>query len=528
MAGLLRCAPLLLLLGPSCGGADPVPAAPKDRPSVVFISVDTLTARHMSLYGYERLTTPALDTFAERATVFERCWANAPWTVPSYMSQFTGLNSAAFLHPSKTGTAHWDLALPQAHRTMAEYFQDAGYRTAAFIDNPNILADRGFAQGFDLYDDSATKLDHRHKGGGIDHITPIALDWLDQGPEGQPDFLFFQVLDVHGPYVAAGEFEGFFADQPGPVSSAMVPVALSDELIFGAIPHYIAQPVLEEGQLEVDRAILVDDYDEGIRAVDKALGKLLQQLQTRGILDDAIVIISADHGESMGEHDSYFSHVLNRGELLHVPLLIKLPGQAEGRRVQGNAQLIDLLPTMLELADLPDPGGLHGQSLVASLDGAELASVPSLSFNYFRDSESIVDGDWKLLVTNPNLANSKLIGFLSAPRTRAWLEGYFPGSKGLVYGTAALPFSVLDHTDQLKLHEDALQQLQGPYFSLHNIAEDPGELVDLAGQYPERVQTLWARLQEIRNVARERHIVADEVQELDAEAQALLDKLGYK
>lgn len=526
MSSLLRCVPLLLL-ATSCGETGPPPVALEDRPTVVFISVDTLTARHMSLYGYARETTPALEQFAQQATVFERCWANAPWTVPSYMSQFTGLNSAAFFNPSKTGTADWILALPEAHRTMAEYFQDAGYRTAAFIDNPNILADRGFDQGFDLFDDSATKLDHRHMGGGIDHITPLALDWLDQGPAGQPDFLFFQVLDVHGPYVSAGEFEGIFADTPSPVSSAMIPVALNDELIFGAIPHYIAQPVQEEGQLKVDRAILAEDYDEGIRAMDDALGKLLAQLEARGVLEDAVVIISADHGESMGEHDSYFSHVLNRGELLHVPLVIKLPGQTEGRRVEGNAQLIDLLPTMLELADLPDPGGLHGQSLAASLEGEKLESAPSLSFNWFRGSESIVDGDWKLLVTNPTLENSKFVGFLSAPRTRDWLLDYFPNSKGMVYGTPALPPSVIEKQDQKKLYLAMERELRGPYFDLYNIAEDPGELTNLAAQRPDLVESLWKRLQEVRDVARTRHIRVDKVKQLDAEAQAQLDKLGY-
>ena len=527
MASPLRCVPLLLLAS-SCGRTGPPPPPLADRPPVIFISVDTLTARHMSLYGYERETTPSLEQFAKRATVFERCWANAPWTVPSYMSQFTGLNSAAFFNPSKTGTADWILSLPEKHWTMAEYFQEAGYRTAAFIDNPNILADRGFDQGFDLYDDTATKLDHRHVGGGIDHITPLALDWLDQGPEGQPDFLFFQVLDVHGPYVSAGKFEGFFEGTPSPVPSATVPVALNDELIFGAIPHYIAQPVLEEGQVEVDSAVLVQDYDEGIRAMDAALGKLLARLHVSGVLDEAVVIISADHGESMGEHDSYFHHVINRGELLHVPLLIKLPGQTEGKRVQGNAQLIDLLPTMLELADLPDPGGLHGQSLVPALEGATLESAPSLSFNFFQGSESIVEGDWKLLVTDPTLENSKVVGYLSAPRTRDWLLGLYPNSKDKVFGTAALPTSVIAKADQKGLYQAVERELRGPFFELYNIAKDPGELTDLADQRPDLVESLWQRLQEVREVARSRHIRVDHVQELDAEAQAQLDKLGYK
>ena len=462
----------------------------------MFVSVDTLSARHTSLYGYQRPTTPGLDRLAESSVVFERCWANAPWTTPSYMSQFTGLYAAAFRRPERGDEDESDWAFADAHRTLAELFRDAGYRTAGFVDNHNVGPHLGFDQGFEVYDDSAAHLSALEPHGGIDHVVPLALAWLDGLESAEPFFLFVQVLDVHGPYVSAGSFAGTFGDAPTPVADRRVPVALEHDSILGAIPLYVAEPVQEDGAGELRVRPLLDAYDEGIRALDDALGRFLAELDARGVLDRALLVLSADHGESLVEHESYFDHQLLHGEELHVPLLLRPPGGTAPRRIETDVQLVDLYPTLAALVGIEVRGELSGRSLLPALAGEPLPSTPSIAFADFGACRSIALDGWKLVETNPSLESMGPVGFLSAPRTRAWIAGRFPEFEGKVFGTQAMPPSMLDGVDADALFAEAKGELLGPFRALYDLASDPGELEDVSAAHPERVRALLALLDE--------------------------------
>ena len=492
-------------------------------PSVIFVSVDTLSARHMSLYGYPRPTTPGLEQLAESSLVFERCWANAPWTAPSYMSQFTGLYAESFLRegPVEDGANAWSFA--QGHRTIAELYQELGFRTAAFIDNPNLPAEWGFAQGFDVYDTVAAQISIEETDGGVRHVVPRALAWLDELRSEEPFFLFVQVLDVHGPYLFAGEHDGAFDPSSLPVADRTVPVASGHETMFGAIPRYVAEPLLEEGVHELRAGALIDDYDEGVRAMDDALQDLLAGLEDRGVLDDVVFVLSADHGESMVEHDSYFGHQLLHGEELHVPLLIRPPGGTIGARIDTDVQLVDLYPTLAEFAGLNVEAGSHGRSLAGALRGEKLTEAPSVARGDFLDARSIVLDGWKLVETRPSVATAGVLGVVTSAPARAWIDENYPELRGKIFGTSELPLTALSRIDLGALHT-ALDQRKT---ALYDLNQDPGETKDLSQLHPEKVRELRERLEAISSRARAAFLEDGTDVHFDAATRAELEKLGY-
>ena len=523
---------LLVALTAGCG-TELGNGAASDRPSVVFLSLDTLSARHMSLYGYGRDTTPCIDRFAEDAVVFERCWANAPWTTPSYMSQFTGLHAASFNKPGELeeGESAWFLS--PSHETLAEVLRGAGYHTAAFIDNPNVGAHLGFDQGFELFDDSAAERSIEDPEGGMLHIAPLALAWLDGLEPDERFFLFVQALDVHGPYLPHDDWKGTYRNAPATIVDRTVPIALGHDAILGAIPKYIADPIQAEGETELSVRALIDAYDEGIRGLDAALGSFFDALDERGLLDDAFVVISADHGESMVAHESYFDHQLLHGEELHVPLIVRPPGGlAGGRRVGQGVQLIDLYPTLIELAGA-SVSGVHGRSLARVWTGStddRRKEPPLVARGDFLDSRSIVVGNWKLIETNPTPNSGGVVGFLTTPRARRWIGARFPEFEGKVFGTAQLPASTLDGVDVTALFEEAKGELLGPFHALYDLNADPGESIDVSAQHPERVAELLARLDSESRRAEEARILdgaSDANGETSPEMIEELRKLGY-
>lgn len=510
-------------------GVDP----PQARgPSFVFVSVDTLSARHMSLYGYERRTTPELDAWAREAVVFDRCTANAPWTTPSYMSQLTGLYPGAFrplgVEPDDEG---WPWPISPERSTLAEVLAAAGYRTAAFTDNPNIRPGLGFDQGFELYDTQAAAIPAEDPDGGIRNVAPRALAWLDRLGADEPFFLFVQVLDVHGPYLPDEPWRGGFAADGVGGGSYDAPVALQHGTIFGAIPRYIAAPVLAAGgdAAALPTASFVEAYDEEIRALDAELGAFLRGLEERGLVERTCVIVSADHGESMTEHASLFDHQLLYGADLHVPLLFRGRGVSAPRRVSERVQLVDLYPTVLELAGRPLPAMLHGRSLVPFLEGGTLAPAPTFAQGDLLEARAVVSGNWKLVEQRLSVRSCGIVGFLSHPRVRRWLAPYDPRFSKAVFGTAELPPATLDPSEMGALWGRAQAELLHPWLELYDLEQDPGELHDLAATEPDVVSRLSALLDERSREAMAARLprAASAGAEPTAAEAAELEKLGY-
>jgi arylsulfatase len=490
--------------GPETGPRSALPA----RPAVIFLSIDTLGARNTSLHGYARDTTPHLSALAEEAVVFERCLANAPFTGPSYVSQFTGLlpkcsavDREEFKRANGRLPRAWELLrIPEGRLTLTELLQAAGYHTAAFVDNPHVAAHMGLGQGFELFDDSAARVSSRDPEGGIRLIVPKALAWIDSLPEGEPFFLFANVLDVHQPYLPDPEFLAPFQDDALGRDTAELAVGSGG---FGAIDIGHVRDAFGKPPFprRLAPATIVARYDAEVRAVDEALGRFLSGLRARGLLERTIFACSADHGEAMAQPDYKFGHGTHVEEVLHVPLLLRLPdGAHANRRIAAPVQLLDLFPTLAELLGLTPPAGLQGRSLVPLLAGQPFGERPFWHENGRLQSSAVTEGEWRLVATSPGL---RIQCVLSA-RGRAWLAEHYPDLGGDFFlGGIGEALNTGPRAKQALI--ECRKALVGPFFELYHLPSDPHLLHDVAEQHPELVQRLKARLKEAQELgARER------------------------
>lgn len=346
---------LLAGLVPAC--SEPA-GAPSARPSVILVSIDTLRADHLGLYGYERETSPFLDRLAERGVVFERAFSPVAWTLPAHMTMLTGL------YPEQHGVLAGDLALAPEVPLLAERFARAGYRTVGLYQPTWVHPRHGFDRGFEVFRAHA----NAEQAGA--HL----FEELARIPVEQPLFLFVHLFDVHSDPADSCTLYS----TPEPYRELFVPGAA--ERLAGVT--YVG---LKDGKKiePARRADMIALYDEGIRHVDAALGEWFARLEDEGRLANALVAVTADHGESLGQRGPLGGHGGLHQEGIHVPLILRLPGDARaGTRVRESAHLIDLAPTLLEFAGLPRPAGLPGLSLLAALPAARSLGGSHDSYGY--------------------------------------------------------------------------------------------------------------------------------------------------
>jgi arylsulfatase len=508
--------------------------APDARPpSILFVSLDTLAAGHTSLHGYARRTTPNLAALAAEAVVFERCLANAPWTSPSYASQFTGLlpeSSWSAPDPERTRPEapdepwrRWNV--PAARVTLAETLLAAGYRTAAFIDNPMCGAVFGFEQGFERFDTSAAEIPAQDPEGGLRAQLPLVLDWL-AAQRGAPAFAFVNALDVHEPYLPAARVARQFEGDELARSPEEQPIGRDGR--FAVVPERQARTLLGPGELpaRMRTAPLVERYDAEILDLDAVLGELVAGLRERGLLDELVLVITADHGETMGAPEHKFGHGTQVEAVLHVPLVVRLPGGAHGgTRVRAPVQLVDLYPTLAELAGARVPAGLHGRSLVGALAGAALASDPIVHQGGRLQSRAVSDGEWRLVITQPGY---DINGLVSSARGRAWFAAHQPELLPMLDAGLSLPEMLARRSDLKQIVNRAHAELRGPFFELYHLPSDPHQLVDRAAAEPALVARLRAVFEQAEHRAAEERVrvpvKATELAPADAEE---LRALGY-
>jgi len=329
-------------------------------PNVLLIVLDTQRADHMSLFGYDRPTTPGLDDLAGTSLVFDGAYANSSWTLPAHASLFTG--RLPFEH--RAGELRRPY-LDDRHRTLAEALRHRGYATGGFVANvywcsrPTGL-DRGFIRYEDLYGNlgdalARTVLGRRlayevlPKVGRVempgrkraDRINRDVLAWIDDLGD-RPFFAFLNYFDVHGPYLPPEPFAGRFAGAGA--TGRLERQRAAGRIELGALTGDIELPSPEELQENVDA------YDESILYLDAHLDRLFDALDRRGLLDRTLVIVTSDHGESFGEHGLlHHGHSLYLDQL-HVPLLVRLPGQVPAGRRVAEAVGIERVPaTVMDL-----------------------------------------------------------------------------------------------------------------------------------------------------------------------------------
>lgn len=337
--------------------------------NVLVVLADTVRSDRLGCYGSALGLTPEIDRFAEGAVRFERAFAHAPWTLPSVASLFTSRCPAGHGAGGHIGTFS---VLPQDAVTVAEVFRDAGAETHAITNVLFLSSTFGMEQGFATVDLEASdsNLEVRRAG----PTTDAALRWLDEHGE-KPFFLFVHYFDPHLVYDPPQPFRERFADPQDRSSSGP---------LFGTRQEMIA---FREGRIVLEPSLvrrLEKLYNGEVAYVDSEVGRLLEGVSARGLDENTIVVITSDHGEEFLDHGGFeHGHALY-DELLHVPLILRVPSLLEAaappaRSVPITVRQIDLAPTLCELAGLPEVPAFEGESLVPLLRGEAGKDRPVLS-----------------------------------------------------------------------------------------------------------------------------------------------------
>jgi arylsulfatase len=348
----------------SAGYDAPRPEGPAKR--VILITCDTLRADHLGVYGYQRPTSPALDAFAAECVVFDDCSATSSITGPSLSAIMTGL------YPDELGTFLNHFQMPPEAVTIAELAREAGYRTAGVVSNPVLkhypaLGEIGVRQGFQHWDDEMNVAEENRphlKERLAPDTAAAAIRWLERQRATGDDgfFLWVHFQDPHGPYTPPEEFASLFETHYE--TDVRIPIGKT-RFGRGQIPKY--QALGGEQAPVLHPAVYRDRYDAEIRFFDTAFGELVGWLREADWLDESLVVMTADHGEALGENGYWFSHGENvyRG-VIHVPLLVRYPKGAarpSGNRVATCVNHLDLWPTFQEALGL-EPLANRGTSLL--------------------------------------------------------------------------------------------------------------------------------------------------------------------
>lgn len=319
------------------------------HPNVLLVTVDTLRADHLGAYGYERETSPEFDRLASEGVLFADAITPVPTTAPALASLLTSR------HPDAHGVRENFGELPSEMQTIGEAFAAAGYSTAGFFGNGAIK--NGFGQGLDRFEPFKDHWFFNDRAG-----TSKAIDWLESARE--PWFLWIHFMDPHGPYNSSPpERSAGFTYPETPGLTRELPRVEQNHGI-GVLPKYQQLP---------DQARVVDyvrRYDGEIAGTDLEIGKLRRALEKSKQLTRTLVVVTADHGESLGEDDYFFQHggMLNEPSV-RVPLLLRHPKLPAGVKTKTPASIVDVFPTLTALAGLPAPAGAVGRDLSGTLTG---------------------------------------------------------------------------------------------------------------------------------------------------------------
>ena len=441
----------------------------------MIISLDTLRADVMRAYGATgRIPTPVtpnLDRFADEGVVFTRCYTPSPRTTQAMASLFTGL------YPVNHGAFGLFHTLSQDANTLSEVLADEGYSTMAITTNYFLRGGRGFEQGFEVYDDF---LHYGNMEYAEDVVRRVEFGLTTQPPEGK-FFMWVHFLDPHWRYDPPSDaLKVFDRDYPGPFT---VYADIDSSLVTRG------EVIFENSLSKRDRQHMQRRYLAEINYMDGHVRRLIELMRNRGMLDNTIVLIVADHGESMGEHDYYYAH----GETLHegtvrVPAILHWPNGIDPGEYDGLTSLVDLMPTILDLM------GLDGDAL--DMDGVSLADA--ISDGSEPRKVAFLESDYQLIhPENPDFH----IGEDGATPRSKW--------RGVVAGDHKL----------LRIPTEG-----GERYELYNLVSDPGEQVNLAEAQPALLAELKPLLDEWDEIVDSQRT---EPTEMDEDARERIRGLGY-
>jgi arylsulfatase A-like enzyme len=382
--------------GHRSAAASPRPATPVPRSgnglSVLLITIDTLRADHLGVYGYARATSPHIDALARRGTVFDHAFTFWPKTRGSFVMMMTGRR------PSQNGYSKAHQMLLEFNPTLAGVLQQAGYRTAAVLDNPNLSAALGYARGFETYRETWGEKALDSEAARARAITQGGIAYLRAAHPEQPFFLWLHYVNPHAPYTPPPPFDRMFAS--GAASGPRLPAVSG---FHGGVKKEWAVP----GQ---DRlGYYVSQYDGEIAAVDDEVGRVLDALGTSAVAPRTVVVLTSDHGESLGEHDYYFDHGEDLFDpCLSIPMMMTMPGAPGGRRATAFASTLDVLPTILDAVKVSYPPDLAGTSVLPAVTSGAGPARDRLFAQNDRNLSATFDARFKLVSTPLEKGDARL------------------------------------------------------------------------------------------------------------------------
>ncbi|HSV72696.1 MAG TPA: sulfatase [Chthonomonadales bacterium] len=404
----------------------PAKRARRRRPNILFLGIDSIRADHMSLYGYERLTTPHIDRLAETATVFEHTYSPHIPTTSAYASMLTGMD---VFSTQAVALRHRGPLRPEV-RTLPEVLRDHGYASTCvgFTGNP---ASRGFDKYLDFAGWGSWNEGRSPKAQNLNRVAIPELERLAKGKK--PFLLFLRHMDPHAPYLPPEPFERAFYhgnefDKRNRSMDAVMSFKPFRDFFASWMPPGIT-----------DKDYVIAQYDGAIAYMDASIQNLFHALETLGIKDETIIVINSDHGETLYDHECWFDHHGIYDTVLHVPLVIRYPGaMPEGVMAPGYNQHKDLMPTLLEVCGIDSGIEFDGHSLLPLAYG----DLPTLDSSFY-----ITECTWM--------------------RKHGWRT---PEWKLII---------ALEPDFHFK-----------PEVELYNLVQDPGENLNVAEQYPDVVATL--------------------------------------
>ncbi len=436
------------------------------RPDVVLIVIDALRPDHMSSYGYAKNTTPAIDRLAREATLFKQAVVVFPRTTPSAVSIMTGLYPHT--HGTRSLYVTGDMYETPGNNNLAEILLNENYRTAAFLDQRLLHPNSGLQQGFMTYRNLENDAE----------VTRQAVSWLERGKDDpRPFFLLLWYLAPHWPYNPLQKDLDLFSADPA--------YDLSLLFLRGKDPN---QRCFSRLYTPEEMGLLISAYDAEIRQSDTAVGGILNYLRGKGLYQDTLIIVTADHGESLGEHDYYFDH----GEYYYdtdalVPLIIKRPEQTGGVVVSYQVRSIDIFPTLLGVLGIRAPS--EGVDLFSYGAGKPGGADGLIAFG---------ENDYSMFPNNPKRYLKGIAGKWRMVRTGRW------------------KLILIPHPGE-------------NIFEFYDLADDPAETNNLINDpaYRARIEELkkklfgWIKEGDLRNTD------APQREEIAPSARKRLQSLGY-
>jgi arylsulfatase len=451
---------LLLMSGMAC-----TPAPTGEAWNIVLISVDTLRADHLGVYGYDRPTSPGIDALGHEGAVFTQAICQNTNTNPSHASILSGL------YPHSHGNRDNFFRMADDVPMLQEVLADAGYTTAAFVSGYT-LKDQicGLGRGFDVYDDTFSGKERLGR-----QTTDRALAWLQENA-GRRFFLFFHLFDPHGPYDPPAQRPAHFEPR-GPVR----------QVAPERIPRYQRLPVgSADGDYWTDLRLYEAKYDEEIAYADGQVATLLAELDRLGLRDNTLVVLTSDHGEALDER----SHLLDHGggigdEEIRVPLILRLPdGRFAGVRFTGQVESIDIAPTLATLV---------GVDLGPQVQGLDL--LPHLERG---------TGD---------------------PHREAFIETRLIPRRWQDRGYRLKPPDTLKAVRRPDAKVVVFPGAPRNYVELYDLLNDPGERVDISADSPDLTRSLLEDLEKFLALPSRFNEVASP--DANAETRAIFKTLGY-